>query len=69
MSRTTQAAALIGVGVICVALGIYYLIPGIYHPFTFSPPNESHHTHAIALFVVAVVAILGSRFVLNSRRQ
>jgi hypothetical protein len=66
MSRSTQIALLIAAGIVCLGLAVYYLIPGIYHPLTFSPPYESHHTHALALFVVAVCAFLGARFVANS---
>jgi hypothetical protein len=54
---------LIVVGIICILLGVYYLIPGIYHPFTFSgTPTDSHKTHAIAFFAIAVVAFIASRF-------
>lgn len=54
--------ALIVVGIVCIALGIYYLIPGIDHPFTFSASKDSHHTHAIAFFALAVVSFVASRF-------
>lgn len=55
-------AALIALAVICAALAIYYLIPGIYHPLTFSPPYQSHKTHALALGVVAILCLIASRF-------
>lgn len=60
---------LIVLAVICLALAVYYIIPGPYHPFTFSgTPTDSHKTHAIAFFAVAVFAFLGSRFARSSAR-
>jgi hypothetical protein len=55
--------------VIFVALAIYYLIPHIYHPFTFSTPTNSHVTHAIVFFVLAVVSLIGARFAANTNRS
>lgn len=53
---------------LCVVLGIYYLIPGPYHPLTFSgTPTGRHLTHALLFFGLAVVGAVASRFVLNSR--
>jgi len=60
------SALLLIVAVVCLVLAVYYLIPGIYHPFTSSPPNESHKTHALAFAVIAVVAFLGARFARSS---
>ena len=48
----------IGVAIIALALGIYYAIPGIYHPFTFSPAMEGHPTHAAAFFILAVLCVI-----------
>lgn len=65
-----STAYLIGgiVAVACVAAGIYYLIPtpGAAH-FLASVPGKVDVTHAIALFVVAVVALIGARFLANSK--
>lgn len=45
--------------VIALVLAIYYLIPGIYHPFTFSGlPTDSHHTHGIAFFVLCALLVV-----------
>ncbi len=63
MSASARFWLLIVGAVVCVGLAVYYLIPGIYHPFTFSPPYESHHTHAFAFFALAVVAVIAARFV------
>ena len=55
--------------VICVALSVYYLIPGIYHPFTFSgTPYTRHVTHAIVFAGLAIVSILGARFAANAKQ-
>ncbi|HEX9068693.1 MAG TPA: hypothetical protein VF807_07980 [Ktedonobacterales bacterium] len=53
---------LIVVGIICVLIGVYYLIPGINHVLA-SPPAEIHVKHALVFFAAAVVAFIGSRFV------
>jgi H+/Cl- antiporter ClcA len=51
---------------VCVVIGVYYLIPGIYHPLTFdSPPNDSHLKHALLFFGLAVLGVIASRFVVN----
>ncbi len=65
-----KSAWLVGgtLAVVCVALAIYYLIPGIYHPFTSSAPNDSHLKHALVFFGLAVVSVVGARFAANSRK-
>ena len=68
MRTSSLAPLLLLVAVICLVLAVYYLIPGVYHPFTFSPPNESHKTHALAFFAIAVFAALGARFARSSAR-
>jgi hypothetical protein len=62
MSASTRFWLLIVAAVVCAGIAVFYLIPGIYHPFTFSPPYESHHTHALAFFALAVVALIAARF-------
>jgi hypothetical protein len=54
---------LIIVGIVCIAIGVFYFIPGIYHPFTFSgAPTDRHNTHTIAFIGLGVVALIASRF-------
>lgn len=62
-----STAYLIGgiVFVVCVALGIYYLIPGVYHVLA-DPPMAAHVKHSIVFFVLAVVALIGARFAANA---
>jgi hypothetical protein len=60
-------ALLLVVAVVCLALAIFYFIPGPYHPFTFSgTPTGRHVTHAVVFFALAVLSALASRFVGNS---
>jgi fatty acid desaturase len=66
MRGSGLATALIVVGIVCILIAIYYIIPGIPHPFTFSPSNESHPTHALAFLAVGVLALIGSRFARNA---
>lgn len=67
MRNSTASVLLLVAAVVFLLLAIYYIIPGPYHPFTFSgTPTDSHKTHAIVFFVVAVFAFLGSRFARSS---
>jgi hypothetical protein len=52
--------------VVCVAIGIYYLIPGINHVLA-EPPTEQHVKHALVFFGLAVVSLIGARFAANSK--
>lgn len=52
--------------VVCVAIGIYYLIPGINHVLA-EPPMEQHVKHALVFFGLAVVSLIGARFAANSK--
>ena len=66
-----KSAWLIGgvLAAVCAALAVYYLIPGIYHPFTFSgTPYSRHVTHAIVFAGLAVISILGARFAANANK-
>ncbi len=65
-----KSAWLVGgaLAVVCVALAVYYLIPGIYHPFTSSDPTHSHLKHSLVFFGLAVVSVVGARFAANSRK-
>ncbi len=70
MFKSPIAVALVVAAVICLALAIYYIIPGIYHPLTFSgKPSDSHRTHALAFFVLAVLGVLAARFAGSSQNR
>jgi hypothetical protein len=45
---------------LCVAGGIYYLLPGVYHPFSTDTTSQhyAHATQAGALFVLAVLGLI-----------
>ncbi len=53
--------------VVCLLLGVYYLIPGIYHPLTFSDAMAMHVKHAILFFGLAVVLFVAGRFIRNGQ--
>ncbi len=49
------------VAVIALVLSVYYLIPGVYHPLTFSgTPTGGHPTHAIGFFLIAAVCVIAA---------
>lgn len=53
---------------ICLVLGVYYLVPGIWHPLTFSSsPTAAHLKHALLFFGLAVLGVIATRFVVGSR--
>jgi hypothetical protein len=53
--------------VVCLLLAVYYLIPGIYHPLTFSDAISMHVKHAILFTGLAVVLFIAGRFLRNSQ--
>ena len=56
------------IAAICVALAIYYAIPGVYHVLTFSgPPTAPALKHVILFAALAGIALVGARFAANSR--
>ncbi len=53
--------------VVCVAIGIYYLIPipnGTH--FLASKVDKPDPTHAAAFFVVGIIAVIAGRFAANA---
>jgi hypothetical protein len=51
--------------VVCAAIGVYYLIPGINHVLA-SPPQGTHIKHTLVFFALAVLALVGARFAANA---
>ena len=51
----------IAVAVIGILLGVFYLIPGVYHPLVFSGlPTSAHYKHAALFFVLGVIGVIGA---------
>lgn len=57
--------------VIFAALGVYYLIPGVYHPFSGDTVNETHaHLRDAAVYLaLAVLAVVAGRFTRPSAKE
>jgi hypothetical protein len=66
MSKSTLFYGGIVLAIVFFALAVYYIIPGIYHPFTFSLPAESHKTHALAFLALSAVCLIVA--LVNRRR-
>lgn len=50
----------------CSGIGVYYLIPGIYHVLFFSisgNPYNYHLKHALFFFALSVLALIAVRYV------
>ncbi len=68
MTNTQRLVLLLVACAICVLLGIYYLIPGIYHPLTFEGlPTDTHWKHALLFFGLAVIGLIATRFVVGGK--
>ena len=52
---------------IAALIGVYYLVPNVYHVLAEPDPMQMHVKHAIAFFAVGVVLLLGGRFLRNSQ--
>jgi hypothetical protein len=53
--------------VVAALIGVYYLIPNVYHVLAEPDPMDMHIKHAIAFFAVAIVLFFGGRFIRNSQ--
>jgi hypothetical protein len=52
--------------IVCAGIGVYYLIPGIYHILIFSVsgnPRAYHLKHALVFFALSVAALISVRYV------
>lgn len=48
------------VAIICIALAVFYAIPGINHPLTSAPATASHWKHVILFAALAVFCVIGA---------
>jgi len=48
------------IAIICVALAVFYAIPGINHPLVSSNPYGSHIKHVILFSALTVLCIIGA---------
>ena len=53
--------------VVAAIIGVYYLIPNVYHVLATHDIMQPQIKHAIAFFVLAVVLVIAGRFVRNSQ--
>ena len=59
MSKSTLFYGAIVIAIIALVLAIYYIVPGVYHPFTFSgTPTDRHKTHAIVFFILFILLVI-----------
>jgi hypothetical protein len=66
MNKSTLFYGGIVFAIVFFAIAVYYAIPGIYHPFTLSPPMEWHPTHAVAFLALSAVCVIMA--LVNRRR-
>lgn len=64
MNRATLPLA---IAVICVAIAVFYLVPGPSHPFVAEDPAGQHVKHALLFFGLAALALIWARFAANAR--
>ena len=68
MAPRQRLVLLLTASAVCVLIGIYYLIPGIYHVLSFNgAPNDPQIKHALLFFGLAVLGVIASRFAARSR--
>ncbi|HEY7128010.1 MAG TPA: hypothetical protein VH540_29040 [Ktedonobacterales bacterium] len=54
------------IAIACAGIGIYYLIPGIYHILIISEtgnPKAYHLKHALLFFVLSILSLVALRYV------
>ena len=66
MNKSTLFYGGIVLAIVFLVCAVYYAIPGIYHPFTFSPAKDLHITHAVAFLALSAVCVIVA--LVNRRR-
>ena len=68
MAPRQRVLLLLAAAVICIVIGIYFLIPGIYHVLTFDgSPTDSRTKHALLFFGLALLGFLGAWMLSGSK--
>jgi len=63
-----RAALPVALAIVFLILMVFYLVPGINHPFVSANPLASHTKHAILFAGLAVLSLVWARFNTNSAR-
>ena len=59
-NNTTLSRGAIVVPVMCLAVSIYYIVPGYSHLLVTHDVTSSHPTHAFAFFALAVIGAIAA---------
>jgi hypothetical protein len=62
MRGKNAALAIVVAGVICLLIGVYYLVPGPTKLRVTDAPTGQHIKHALVFFALGIVAFVASRF-------
>lgn len=62
MGSKNVALAIVVAGVICLLIGVYYLVPGPTKLLVTDAPTGTHIKHALVFFALGIVAFVASRF-------
>ncbi len=59
-NRKNLFAGAIVAAIVCIAISIYYIVPGYSHILVTHDATSAHLTHAFAFFVLAVICIIAA---------
>ena len=64
-------AFLIFLAIVCLAIAVFYFIPGIHHPLTFNsgPDTDRQLKHSLLFLGLTIIALIASRFVGTSKQS
>jgi hypothetical protein len=68
MAPRQRVLLLVVAAMICIGIGVYYLIPGVYHVLTFDgSPTDARTKHALLFFGLALLGFLGAWMLSGSK--
>lgn len=68
MAPRQRVLLLVVAAVICLLIGVYYIIPGVYHVLTFDgSPTDSRLKHALLFFGLGLLGFLGAWMLSGSK--